>query len=116
MKKQLVQLLLNAFNFPVIQQGSLGDNEIYPTAFFTYWNTETDDESFYDNRNHRNVWMFTVNFYCTNPELTNTILLEARQLLKENGWIVIGKGYDVPSDEKSHTGRAIDVLYIEREV
>lgn len=115
MKKQLVALL-RTFNFPVYLQGSLGDDEIYPTAFFTYWNTETDDESFYDNRNHRNVWIFTVNFYCTNLELTNTILLEARQLLKENGWIVIGKGYDVPSDEKSHTGRAIDALYIEREV
>lgn len=114
MKKELRQLL-KTFNFPVYQQGDLNDDDLYPTAFFTYWNAETDDLSFYNNDNHRTVWMFTVYFYCTNPDLTNSILLEARELLKKNGWIVLGKGYDVPSDEKTHTGRAIDVLYIEME-
>ena len=114
MKKQLVALL-RTFNFPVFQQGSLNDDDIYPTAFFTYWNTETEDRAFYDNEEHMTVWSFTVYFYCPNPELTNTILLEAKQLLKKNGWIVDGKGYDVPSDEKDYTGRAIDVLYVERE-
>lgn len=113
MKKALVTLL-KTFNLPVFQQGSLNDDDIYPAAFFTYWNTETEDSAFYDNTEHLTVWSFTVYFYCTNPELTNTILLEAKQLLKDNGWIVDGKGYDVPSDEKDYTGRAIDVLYLER--
>lgn len=114
MKKELVSIL-RTFNFPVYQQGSLNDTDIYPTAFFTYWNTQTEDLSFYDDLNHRCVWMFTVYFYCTNEELTNTILLEAKQKLLDAGWEVEGKGYDVPSDEKTHTGRAIDVLYIEQE-
>ena len=112
MKKALVTLL-KTFNLPVFQQGSLNDDDIYPAAFFTYWNTETEDGAFYDNTEHRTIWSFTVYFYCTNPELTNTILLEAKQLLKDNGWIVDGKGYDVPSDQKDYTGRALDVLYVE---
>lgn len=112
MKEQLIALL-KTFNFPVRLQGSLTEEEIYPTAFFTFWNNETDDESFYDNNPIRCVWSFSVNFYSTNPELTNTILLEARELLRKNGWIVMGKGYDVPSDEASHTGRGMDVLYVE---
>lgn len=112
MKKQLVSIL-RTFNLPVYQQGTLDDNAIYPAAFFTYWNSSTDDESFYNDKNHRTVWMFTVYFYCTNEELTNSILLETKQKLQEVGWIVDGVGYDVPSDEKDYTGRAIDVMYIE---
>jgi hypothetical protein len=40
-----------------------------------------------------------------------TKLLEAKALLKEAGFIVSGAGYDVASDEDSHTGRGIEVLF-----
>ena len=112
MKEQLITLL-KTFNFPVYQQGSLTEDDIYPTAFFTFWNDSTDDGSHYDNDAIAFAWQFTVYFYCTNNELTNSILLECRNLLKQNGWITNGIGYDVPSDEPSHTGRAIDVWYIQ---
>ena len=121
MKEQLISVLEQIYqlntqkSYPVFQQGDLNPLDAYPPAFFTYWNTETDDESFYNDLNHRCVWMFTVYFYSYDKELVNTVLLEARKKLRENGWIVDGKGYDVPSDEKDYTGRAIDVLFIERE-
>ena len=89
-------------------------NAPYPTSFFTYWNNETPDGSHYDNHAINYIWNFTINFYSTDPVLVNTVLLNAKQLLKANGWIVPGKGYDVPSDEPTHTGRAMDAIYIER--
>ena len=112
MKQELINLL-KTFGYPVRLQGTLTQNEIYPQSFFTYWNDDTTDGSHYDNDAINYIWEFTIYFYSTNPTLVNTVLLEVKALLKSNGWIVGGKGYDVPSDEATHTGRAIDVLYIE---
>lgn len=99
--------------YPIFQQGSLDENEPYPEHFFTFWNNDTKDDSFYDDTPNRTNWDFDLNFYSINPEYTNSKLLEAKELLVEQGFIVIGKGYDVVSDETSHTGRGINVLKIE---
>ena len=112
MKQELINLL-KTFGYPVRLQGSLTESETYPQSFFTIWNDETTDGSHYDNDAINYIWEFTIYFYSTNPTLVNTILLQVKTLLKSNGWIVGGKGYDVPSDEATHTGRAIDVLFIE---
>ena len=113
MKQALIDLL-NTFGYPVKLQGSLTKEEAYPTSFFTFWNNSADDGSHYDNEAINFVWDFTIFFYSVDPDLVNTKLLEAKTLLKQNGWIVGGKGYDVPTDYISHSGRAIDVLFIEK--
>ena len=112
MKEQLIELL-ESFGFPVRLQGSLAKDEQYPDTFFTYWNNETYDGSHYDNDAIDYIWDFSVNFYSVNPALVNSIPLQAISLLKNNGWIISGRGYDVPTDEPTHTGRAFDALYIE---
>ena len=113
MKDALISLL-ESFGYPVRLQGSLAEDEAYPESFFTFWNNETSDGSHYDNDAISYIWDFDVNFYSVNPALVNTVLLEARTLLKNNGWIISGKGYDVASDEPTHTGRQINVIFIER--
>lgn len=112
MKEELISLL-GTFGFPVRLQGSLAENEPYPNSFFTIWNNSVDDGAHYDNDAINFDWSFTVNFYSNDPTLVNTILLQVRTLLKSHGWLVMGKGYDVPTEEITHTGRAIDALYIE---
>lgn len=111
--KELLITLLESFNYPVFLQGSLSENEAYPESFFTFWNNETPDGSHYDNEAINYVWNFDVNFYSIDPGLVNTMLLNAKTLLKQNGFIVGGKGYDVASDEPTHTGRGINVLIVE---
>jgi hypothetical protein len=113
MKEQLINLL-STFGYPVRQQGTLGPTEKYPDSFFTFWNDETDDGSHYDNDPISFVWQFTVYFYSKSPVLVNEIMLSVRDLLRSNGWIIGGVGYDVRSDEESHTGRAINVYYVQR--
>ena len=113
MKDALISIL-ETFGYPVRLQGSLTPDESYPESFFTFWNNETSDGSHYDNDAISYIWDFDVNFYSSNPALVNTVLLEARTLLKNNGWIISGKGYDVASDEPTHTGRQINAIYIER--
>ena len=112
MKEQLIELL-ETFGYPVRLQGSISKDEPYPETFFTFWNNSVDDGSHYDNDAIYYVWNFTINFYSVNPVLVNSILIQVKRLLKNNGWIVPGKGYDIPTDEKTHTGRAIDAIYVE---
>ena len=102
MKEQLIEIL-KTFGYIVRLQGSFTEDERYPDSFFTIWNNDTI--AF--------IWNFTINFYSVDPVLVNTIPERVRSALRKDGWIVYGKGYDVPSDEPTHTGRALDAVYIE---
>ena len=112
MKETLIALL-GTLKYPVKLQGTITKDEAYPASFFTIWNTETIDGHHYDNGPISVVWEFSIFFFSTDPTLVNTVLDEAIALLKTNGWIITGRGYDAPSDEASHTGRAFDALYID---
>lgn len=112
MEDNLIQLL-KTFGFSVFRQGSLGEAEAYPTSFFTFWNSDSPDHSHYDNDDYATDYAFDVNFYSTDPELVYQTIADARILLKQNKWIVPSKGYDVASDEVTHVGRGIQVLYLQ---
>lgn len=112
--KDLLIETLKPLGYPIFQQGSLHKDEPYPDSFFTFWNNDSSDDAFYDNKPHKTIWNFDLNFYSTDPDFTNTKLLEGKELLKAQGFIVSGKGYDVPSDEITHTGRGINVLKTEK--
>lgn len=115
MKDALISIL-ETYKYPVYLQGSLAADEAYPDTFFTFWNDSTDDGSHYDNDAIFFTWSFTVYFYSTDPALVNSMLDDVRAELRKAGWNVNGKGYDVPTDQKTHTGRAIDVFYIETNI
>ena len=112
--KELLIETLKPLGYPIRLQGSFKEGEAYPNNFFTFWNNDVSGDEFYDNDEHSFIWDFDLMFYSTDPKLVNEKLLEAKQLLKENGFIVSGKGYDVVSDEPTHTGRGINVLKIEK--
>lgn len=114
----MVDLLINTLEtlgYPVKLQGSILPDEPYPDSFFTFWNDSADGESFYSNTEGAITWSYSVNFYSVDPVAVNTKLLEAKQLLKSAGFIVTGAGYDVASDEPTHTGRGITVYYREKQ-
>lgn len=103
--------ILSEFGFPVILQGSMLESEAYPEHFFTFWDNGGTSE-FYDNDEKSIVYDYDVNFYSTNPEWVYTKLREAKKLLKKNGFIISGDGYSVASDETTHDGRGMNVLYL----
>ena len=106
--------LLETFLFPVFRQGSVTEN--YPSDFFTFWGTEEDGNSYYDNKTVDVAYQYSINFYSINPAYTYAYIHQARNLLKQNGWTIITRGYDVDSDEQSHTGRGFDAVYLNHEV
>lgn len=106
--------VLSSFGYPVRLQGSLAEDEKYPNDFFTFWNNNSNSQSFYDNDESTIVYDYDVNFYSNNPENVYTKLREAKKLLKQNGFTVSGDGYSVGSDEPTHDGRGMNVLYLQQ--
>lgn len=107
--------LLSTLKYPVIRQGSLAPDETYPDTFFTFWNNDETEHSAYDNDTVNVDYDFDVNVYSTNPDTAYQLLFQARKLLKENGWIIATRGYDVASDEITHIGRGMEILFLKTE-
>lgn len=112
MEDNLIEVL-ESFGYPVYRQGSLAEDGAYPDSFFTFWNNDSPDHSYYDGEEYGTDWDFDVNFYSNDPEKTYKVLADARIKLKEAKWIIPGKGYDVASDEVTHTGRGMQVFYLQ---
>lgn len=112
MKSELIELL-QSYGFPVFLQGSLNSVDDYPESFFTFWNFETPETAFYDNDANRAVWGFWIYFYSTDSLLVEQIPEQARQLLKQNGWILQGKANDISVDRPTHTGAFFTVFKFE---
>ena len=112
MKEQLIALL-ETFGYPVYLQGSLASVGEYPESFFTFWNFSAPESAFYDNDANRCVRGFWVYFYSTDPQLVADQSEQARQLLKQNGFIPDGKPVDLTTDAPEHTGAMFTVYKIE---
>ena len=111
--EDLLLSTLEGLGYPVFRQGSFSKKDRDPEHFFTFWNNSSMDGAHYDNRAISCIWDFDVNFYSIDPAQTYAILERARLELKKNGFIISGKGYDVGSDEATHTGRGMNVLFLE---
>ena len=113
-KMLLINTLDDNFHLPIYVQGSMSRDAEYPASFFTYFNNNTTDDAFFDDNETRCIWDFDLNFYSDDPDAVNSVLLEARSVLKAVGFIPDGSGYDVLSDQHTHTGRGINLLFIQR--
>lgn len=112
MEDKLIEIL-ESFGYPVYRQGSMSDDAVYPDTFFTFWNFDTPDHSYYDNSDYGTEWGFNIYVYSNDPDKTYSVLASARTALKEAGWICRGKGFDVQSDEETHTGRGLEIYFLQ---
>ena len=106
--------LLESFGFPVYRQGSV--TEGYPDNFFTFWEDEEIGNAYYDNLTVGVRYKYSVYFYSNNPANTYSYIHQARTALKQSGWVIPNRGYDVASGEPTHTGRGIDIIYLNHEI
>lgn len=107
--------LLETFNYPVFRQGSLSGEEPYPATFITFWNNDESGHSFYDDDVFNVEYDFDVNVYSNNPDTAYSLLDEARQLVKQHGWTIQTRAYDAMSDEVTHVGRGMRIIYLKDE-
>lgn len=114
MKDRLIEIL-EPLGYPIFQQGSMNEDETYPDNFFTFWNNETYEVSFYGNVGTRTIWNFDLNFYSNDPKCLNETVKKVVDMLKDEDFIIVRKGYDIASDEPTHTGRGINISKIEED-
>lgn len=111
MEDSLIEVL-ESLGYPVYRQGSMSADETYPDTFMTFWNNQSPSHSHYDNEEYGITWDYNIYVYSTNVSLTYSVLTAARAALKDAGWICQGHGFDATSDEETHTGRGMNILYL----
>lgn len=95
-------------------QGTLADDTPYPDNFVTIWTDYTADNLHFDNNVNSIDWHFTVILYSTDPEYIRTKSKEIIDTLRAADFIPQGRGQDIPSDEATHTGWAMEFISVER--
>ena len=97
---------------PIFRQGSLGEADVYPDTFCTFWGSSEAAATAYDNDDATVVWSYQANAYSTSPAMVYKLTADFLQLFKSNGWQTPDRGHDVASDEITHTGRGLSVTYL----
>lgn len=112
MKTLLIETL-EATSYPVYLQGTMAEDEAYPDSFITFFVIDSNDAAHYDNESTGTAWEYQVIFYSSDPRLVEAVPKDIRSRLKAAGFIPRGRGRDIPSDEPTHTGWAMEYYYLE---
>ena len=116
--KEIKDLLINTLKIlgygePRLQ-GSYGKDEAYPDSFITFFIVDSPSLNFYNNKFNCTAYYLDVNFYSNDPELVNTVPEKIAEELIKVGFIKQGKGADLVSDNKTHTGWNLSFIYQEK--
>lgn len=112
MKTLLIETL-EALGYPVYLQGTFAEDEAYPPDFITFFVLSGDDAAHYDNDSVGTAWEYQVIFYSSDPRHVASVPGDIHSRLKAAGFIPQGRGRDIPSDEPTHTGWAMEFYYLE---
>lgn len=113
---KLINVLNSLVDSKVYRQGSFSESDKYPNLFITFWENESSDKGHYDNKEVVGVeHNFDVNVYGSDDEEVYNTMDSVITALKGNGFIVDGKGFDIPSDEPNYIGRHIETIYLDYE-
>lgn len=93
------------------RQGSLTDGA-YPKEFFTFWNIDTPEDSFYDNKAHRYVDIIQVGFYTNNATKIYSVMDDFVERAKAKGFVLRGRPKDADADQDGYFGRVCVVQII----
>ena len=111
---KLLEILEPLVDNKVYRQGSFSESDKYPKLFITYWENESEDKGHYDNKKVVGcAHSFDVNVYGSKVDEVYDTTGNVITALKDNGFMVDGKGIDVPSDEPNFKGRHIEAIYVD---
>ena len=100
--------IFEKIGLPYFRQGSLSDED-YPPSFFTFWNIDTPNDSFYDNKESRYILYVQIGFYTNNAKLIYSTLEDFMERARAKGFVIEGRPKDANADKDNYFGR---VLYI----
>ena len=80
-------------------------DEDYQPSFFTFWNVDTSNDSFYDNRERRYIEYVQVGFYTNDATKIYSVMEDFIQRAEKKGFAVEGRGQDANADKETYFGR-----------
>ena len=95
------------------RQGSYEIDEKLPNDFYTFWNTASDYDEFYNNKPSRCVWEWNIFYYTNNPENIYSGLEIFIEKAREKGFLFESIGRDIMCDEPNYVGRTLKTTYVE---
>lgn len=110
MMNKLFQLF-EEIGLPYFRQGSLSDED-YAPSFFTFWNVDTPNDSFYDNEEHRYIEHYLVGFYTNDANRIYTQMDDFIERAKAKGFVLSGRPKDAKADKDDYFGRVCTVKII----
>lgn len=96
--------IFNEMGLPYFRQGSLSDEDYQP-SFFTYWNIDTPNVSFYDNHETRFIEYMQVGFYTNDANKIYSVMDEFIAKAKSKGFVLAGRANDANSGKVNYFGR-----------
>lgn len=106
--------IFQAIGLDYSRQGSYESSEDYPASFFTFFNFDTPESGFFDNVANRAVWFWQIYYYTNDPATLYTQLDDFIARAKAVGFIVEGRGNDIPCDRPDYVGRMVRIKFIEK--
>lgn len=115
-----MQELFNLFDeigLPYFRQGSLSDAD-YKPSFFTFWNIDTPNDSFYDNQETRYIEYVQVCFYTNDANLIYSQLDKGGEFYtkaKAKDFVIQGRAHDTNADKDNYYGRFVLIKIIHKQ-
>jgi len=117
-KEKLINVLEQFCPDNVFLQGTLNAEQDFPQKFITFFITSSQLNAFYDNVESERDFYITVIFYSNNPAEISTYAENIMNALRADGFVLEDAGNDiistVPTNTPTHTGWAMDFIYIKR--
>ena len=114
MKELLISILEQLVGDEVYLQGTMNPDEAYPAKFCTFFTSDSEFDKYYEDDARQINWSVSVIFYSSNPAEILSVPPQIISALKVQGFLPQNAGVDILSDEKSHTGVAMDFIYPEK--
>ena len=113
---QKLKELFKEIGLPYFRQGSLSDEDYQP-SFFTFWNINTPNDSFYDNKETRYIERVQIGFYTNDANKIYSQLDEGGEFFtkaKQRGFVFEGRANDAPADKANYFGRVAYIKIINK--
>lgn len=105
--------LFDEIGLPYFRQGSMSDEDYQP-SFFTFWNIDTPNTSFYDNGERRYIEFVQVCFYTNDANLIYSQMDDFIVRAKQKGFTIQGRAHDTNADKDNYYGRFVLIKIIHK--